>query len=413
MKKILLTFLFAFLFLATNVKVVFADNDTLGVYCDVTVNGVALSSTQDSAPTIYASRKDGANYVYPFKVCGNLALLNNLPTGVKPVIDMTPYHFDFTAFQPSERINLTQDGSCLVGEYSKNLAPNGKTVDSVYDVEGDNSGNTPICHRVFARLAPSVLADTAAWANASTMCGTIGLDPVAPIHNDNVTIDFVLPEPFWTNAINSPEGISYSGLHYKLIRSADGAELQNGEVSGIINGGLADPHIFEHVDHMDAGNYRVKFVLEGSNGNLDICERSFDVGTQNDPGKLNDSVGSVDEFKLCNQAGPPGSDSYTACNKCFYNNSGIWTGVGCIPYTNTALMVRALIVLGLGIAGTAVVLMTLAGAFLMSTSRGEPQRVEEAKSLITSAVAGIFFIIFSVSILQFIGVSILHIPGFG
>ncbi len=120
----------------------------------------------------------------------------------------------------------------------------------------------------------------------------------------------------------------------------------------------------------------------------------------------------VSEFSLCQQAGVEGSESRSKCETCS-SKKGIWTAVGCIPFSDTAELVRAFITLGLGIAGTVVVLMTLAGAFLMSTSKGEPQKVDEAKSLITSAIAGIFFIIFSVSILQFIGVRILQLPGFG
>lgn len=117
-------------------------------------------------------------------------------------------------------------------------------------------------------------------------------------------------------------------------------------------------------------------------------------------------------FSLCQQAGAEGSEGRKTCEDCA-KKKGIWTAVGCIPFSDTAELVRAFITLGLGIAGTVVVLMTLAGAFLMSTSKGEPQKVDEAKSLITSAIAGIFFLIFSVSILQFIGVRILQLPGFG
>lgn len=118
------------------------------------------------------------------------------------------------------------------------------------------------------------------------------------------------------------------------------------------------------------------------------------------------------DASVCNQAGGSGTDAFSKCDTCL-KSGGIWTAVGCVPYNDRAETVRALVTLGLGIAGGAVVLMTLAGAFLMSTSRGNPTQVDEAKSLITSAIAGIFFLIFSVSILQFIGVRILQLPGFG
>ncbi len=155
----------------------------------------------------------------------------------------------------------------------------------------------------------------------------------------------------------------------------------------------------------------------GTLNSCDVCpvgQRCKQNGSgPNDQACLPDST-CLDrpEFVLCRQAGPEGSASRAKCDTCSAQK-GVWTGVGCIPFSDTAELVRAFITLGLGLAGTVVVLMTLAGAFLMSTSKGEPQKVDEAKSLITSAIAGIFFIIFSVSILQFVGVRILQLPGFG
>lgn len=117
-------------------------------------------------------------------------------------------------------------------------------------------------------------------------------------------------------------------------------------------------------------------------------------------------------FDLCNQAGPEESAQRDACVKCF-DKGQIWTGVGCIPFTTQTGMVKALITLGLSITGTIVVLMTLYAGFLFSTSQGDPKRVDEAKSAMTSAIVGAFFIIFSVTILNFIGVTVLHLPSFG
>jgi hypothetical protein len=63
--------------------------------------------------------------------------------------------------------------------------------------------------------------------------------------------------------------------------------------------------------------------------------------------------------------------------------------------------------------GAIVLIMILAGAFMLSTSQGDPKKTQDAKELITSAIIGLLFIIFSITILQFVGVSILRIPGFG
>jgi hypothetical protein len=76
-------------------------------------------------------------------------------------------------------------------------------------------------------------------------------------------------------------------------------------------------------------------------------------------------------------------------------------------------MVQTLMTLGLSLAGGAAILMILGAAFTLATSQGEPKRTGEAKDMLTSAIIGLLFIIFSVTILQFIGQGILQIPGFG
>ncbi len=122
-------------------------------------------------------------------------------------------------------------------------------------------------------------------------------------------------------------------------------------------------------------------------------------------------------FSLCNQI--PDATQKQSCQTCNSSNGGdetnikaIWTSIGCIPTTSEGI-VGSLVKLGLGIAGTAAVLMILAGGFMLSTSQGDTKRVGEAKELVTSAVIGLLFIIFSVTLLQFIGVKLFHIPGFG
>ena len=69
--------------------------------------------------------------------------------------------------------------------------------------------------------------------------------------------------------------------------------------------------------------------------------------------------------------------------------------------------------IGIIFAGAVVLIMILAGSFMLSTSQGDPKKVQEAKEMITSAIIGLLFVIFSITLLQFIGVSIIKIPGFG
>lgn len=60
--------------------------------------------------------------------------------------------------------------------------------------------------------------------------------------------------------------------------------------------------------------------------------------------------------------------------------------------------------------GVSVILIILSGYRFIS-SGGNPEKLTAAKEQLVSAIVGLLFIIFSLSILQIIGVDILHIPG--
>lgn len=125
-----------------------------------------------------------------------------------------------------------------------------------------------------------------------------------------------------------------------------------------------------------------------------------------------DSIKHINEYvwKICSQViGFP--DQYKKCEQCV-NQAGVWTAIGCIP-TDTESILQVMIRVGLLMGGGIALLIILAGAFILSISQGDPKKTSEAKDMITSALIGLIFIIFSVSILQFIGVQILKIPEFG
>jgi hypothetical protein len=63
------------------------------------------------------------------------------------------------------------------------------------------------------------------------------------------------------------------------------------------------------------------------------------------------------------------------------------------------------------IGGIAVILIILSGYRLM-ISQGNPENIKNAKEQLTAAIIGLLFIIFSLVILQVIGVNILGLPGF-
>lgn len=124
---------------------------------------------------------------------------------------------------------------------------------------------------------------------------------------------------------------------------------------------------------------------------------------------LEDCNTGTNLYDICNQVG---EDYREECTRCIDNEDGIWTAIGCIG-ARPETIVGHLVTVGLGIGGGIALLMILGGAFIFTTSQGDPKRTSEAKEMIQSAIIGLFFIIFSVTILQFIGVNILQIPGFG
>lgn len=105
-----------------------------------------------------------------------------------------------------------------------------------------------------------------------------------------------------------------------------------------------------------------------------------------------------------------------AANPFCNGNKGIATAIGCINADGIGGdkgIVQQLFKLGTGIAGGIALLLILFGGFGIMTSTGNPEKLNEGKELIASAVTGLLMILFSVFLLKFIGVDLLCIPGFG
>jgi hypothetical protein len=189
-------------------------------------------------------------------------------------------------------------------------------------------------------------------------------------------------------AVNNPfEETYYSGRIYEY----DGKSLKSGD------------KVTVEVEIKDGSDDQKRHKLTTSkSANLqESCEESA----------CNTDLTTDTPYDVCQQI-DPGTEQYTRCMECFVDKEGVWTAVGCIPQ-DPASAIESLVKIGLGIAGGVVLIMIIVGAFMLSASQGDPNKVGEAKEIITSAIIGLIFIIFSVTLLQFIGVEILHIPGFG
>lgn len=115
-------------------------------------------------------------------------------------------------------------------------------------------------------------------------------------------------------------------------------------------------------------------------------------------------------LQLCNQLDPSFQSKCVACSA---DGKHIWSAIGCLPTDLTILIKDYFFTTGLGIAGSIAFLYFLYGAFMILTSSGAAEQIEEAKQVITSSLTGLLLIIFSIFLLRVIGVDVLGLPGFG
>lgn len=88
---------------------------------------------------------------------------------------------------------------------------------------------------------------------------------------------------------------------------------------------------------------------------------------------------------------------------------GINTAIGCIPVEDPNDIAAFFLRWGLGIAGGIAILLIITASFIIMTASGDPKKTQGGKELLTAAISGLVLIIFSVFILQLIGVTILDI----
>jgi len=115
------------------------------------------------------------------------------------------------------------------------------------------------------------------------------------------------------------------------------------------------------------------------------------------------TVHSTEERKLGEPpCKPDASGTFYTCD----------TGFGFPIDTRPVDFVKAMFQIILSISGGIALLLVIFSGYRMVMSRGNPEKIQEARDRLTSAIVGLLFIIFSIVILQIIGVDILHIPQF-
>ncbi|MCX7928894.1 MAG: pilin [Patescibacteria group bacterium] len=93
------------------------------------------------------------------------------------------------------------------------------------------------------------------------------------------------------------------------------------------------------------------------------------------------------------------------------DDASVYTAVGCVPMfiQGTVGTVNFFLVLFGGIAGMVTVFLIIYGGFLIMTSIGNPTKLQSGKELITSAIYGLFLLLFSIFILRLISSDLLFV----
>jgi hypothetical protein len=87
------------------------------------------------------------------------------------------------------------------------------------------------------------------------------------------------------------------------------------------------------------------------------------------------------------------------------------TAIGCIPLGDQNEFLVFILRWAIGIAGGVSFLLIVYSGFVIMTAGGDKRKVQAGRELLTAAISGLILIIFSVFILDLIGVRILQIPG--
>lgn len=112
--------------------------------------------------------------------------------------------------------------------------------------------------------------------------------------------------------------------------------------------------------------------------------------------------------KICESAGA----AKTVCETCMNGDppKGVWTAVGCLS-TDPADATQQIFNIALGFGGIFILIQILMGAFGLITSSGNTAAVQKARDRIINSVIALLFLVFSVTLLQIIGIQILKLPG--
>ncbi len=177
---------------------------------------------------------------------------------------------------------------------------------------------------------------------------------------------------------------------------------------------LTSSGLQEKVVQLAAGDFQtkideIKALSEQDGGEIRECY----VGTCNSNGFCEGGGGADVCMKYIDES----EAAYNACTVCMQDNIGalhtkkIYTALGCID-TSFDGFIGNVFNIGIGIAGLTALFCIIYASFILQTSQGNPERIQQAQENLTSCITGLILVIFSVLILRVIGGDILRIPQF-
>lgn len=104
---------------------------------------------------------------------------------------------------------------------------------------------------------------------------------------------------------------------------------------------------------------------------------------------------------------PPCAQEFGEDGKC----TGVQSSLGVLS-TEPQNLIQTLFRILVSISGGIALLIIIRSGYQIMTSRGDPEKIKEARERFTAAVVGLLFLIFSIIILETMTVGVLRLPGF-
>lgn len=156
------------------------------------------------------------------------------------------------------------------------------------------------------------------------------------------------------------------------------------------------------------GKYTVNFYHQDDAVLLCTAPNDLEITETKDTGNPPPKAPSID-FKPIACSGD--KCAISSGEYCDGGKTQLRTVIGCVP-VDPGQFIAGLMRYITGFSGGIALLLMVFGAFQMMTSAGNAENLKKGREQFVSAVIGLLFIIFSVLLMQIIGVDLLGLPGF-